>query len=179
MQAKISKQCRDADRPGKQPPVDFAALIEGYELMTPALRLRAKTRYMLQQVTTRAEHSDEQWTRFKFDPTQDDDHSAPFSAHDLQGHDPVAGKADVSHEAAMFGLPDSRSTPKRQTTAKTTATAYSESDSDDPPQIVPLDEAEANIADTNANVEDAVRKPTWRDKLALKKAHQAEQNRIL
>jgi hypothetical protein len=46
-------------------------------------------------------------------------------------------------------------------------------------QIVPLDEAEANIADTNANVEDAVRKPTWRDKLALKKAHQAEQNRIL
>lgn len=81
--------------------MDFAALIEGYELMTPALRLRAKTRYMLQQVTTRAEHSDEQWTRFKFDPTQDDDHSAPFSAHDLQGHDPAAGKADVSHEVLI------------------------------------------------------------------------------
>jgi hypothetical protein len=46
-----------SSRPGKQPPVDFAALIEGYELMTPALRLRAKTRYMLQQVTTRVQFS--------------------------------------------------------------------------------------------------------------------------
>lgn len=127
------------DRAPKQnsPPVDFAAVIEGYDEMTAALRLRAKTRYMLQQVTTPAEHSDGQWTRFKFDPHANDDRDVELDVAELKGHKFSANNADAQHEAAIFGLTDNRSRHMHHSAEKevSTAASLSSSDGDDPPQV--------------------------------------------
>ncbi len=46
---------RPSDEPSAAQP-RFEELIEGYDQMTPAMRLKAKTRYMLTQATKRVRH---------------------------------------------------------------------------------------------------------------------------
>lgn len=135
---------------------------------------------MLQQVTTRAEHSDGQWTRFKFDPSNDtDDRDTALDAAELKGHTTVASKADTSHEAAIFGLPDNHKERERRPGHKAAQSVEldSDSDADDPPQVVELPDEAESLSATLVTDEKGKPKPAWREKLALMQAKRATEQK--
>jgi len=146
-------------------------LIEGYDEMTPAMRMKARTRYLLSQATKRAEDTgDGQWTRFKADPIgADESRDVALDPSELKGHTGIS-KADTSHEAAIFGLPAGSKTQRARTTRSTVA-ARSESDNDeDGPQIVELSESVQEATMQPSMAGSGAPKLSWREKAAMMKA---------
>lgn len=102
------QQQQHSDRPAarpKSPESDWSQVIDGYDQMTVAMRLRARTRYQLQQATKKASDDGQQWTRFQFDDSQLADGDDDAAALDLKELPDDAGRKDLSHEAAIFGAP--------------------------------------------------------------------------